>query len=104
MCPLFSTAISDATRACQMLAVSASIEPVLEGCSYIGFIVQLQDSEFERYLKLKEAVAAFIDIVEKRIEARDFSGLYIHPVSSELDSTGVPRVVFDPRSRVIYNW
>lgn len=104
MCTLFSSASADAIRASQILAVNASIEPLLEGCSYIGFIVQLQDAELERYLKLKEAVAAFVDIVEKRIDARDFAWLYIHPASSELDSTNVPKVVFDARGRVLYNW
>jgi len=104
MYPLFSSASADAVRASQILALSASIEPLLEGCSYIGFIIQLQDAELERYLKRKEAVAAFVDIVEKRIDARDFARLYIHPASSELDSTTAPRVVFDAGGRVLYNW
>jgi hypothetical protein len=104
MCSLFSTTFSDATHACQLLAEHASIEPVLEGCAYVGFIVQLQDFEFEKHLKLREAVSAFVRIIEKRIEAQDFTNLYIHPASSELDSTGAPRVVFDAGGCVIYKW
>jgi hypothetical protein len=104
MCALFNTTLSDATRVCQLLAEHASIEPVLEGCSYIGFIVQLQDAQLEKYLKLRQAVSAFMRIVEQRIEAKDFTCLYIHPASSELDSAGAPRVVFDARGRVLYNW
>jgi hypothetical protein len=104
MCALFSTIRSDAPHRCQLLAERASIEPVLEGCSYLGFIVQLQDFEFEKYLRLHEAISIFVKTVERRIEARDFACLYIHPASSELDSTSAPRVVFDPRGRVLYNW
>lgn len=104
MCALFNTTVSDATRVCQLLAEHASIEPVLEGCTYIGFIVQLKDAQLEKYLKLRQAVSAFVRVVEKRIEAQDFACLYIHPASSELDCVGAPRVVFDARGRVLYNW
>jgi hypothetical protein len=104
MCALFSTARSDVPHPCQILAERASIEPVLEGCSYLGFIVQLQDFEFEKYLRLHEAISIFVRTVERRIDAREFAFLYIHPASSEIDSTGAPRVVFDPRGRVVYNW
>ncbi|MFC5477061.1 hypothetical protein [Massilia suwonensis] len=104
MCTLFNTTVSDATRVCQLLAEHASIEPVLEGCTYIGFIIQLQNAQFEKYLKVRQAVSAFMRIIEKRIKANDFTCLYIHPASSELDSAGAPRVAFDARGRVIYNW
>ena len=104
MCALFNTTLSDSTRTCQLLAEHASIEPVLEGCTYIGFIVQLQDTQFETYLKLRQAVSAFVRIIEKRIKAQNFSCLYIHPASSELNSAGAVRVVFDARGRVLYNW
>jgi len=104
MCALFRTAGSDAVDACQLLAECASIEPVLEGCAYIGFIVQLHDFEFERYLPLREAVSRFVYIIEKRIDAQDFSCLYIYPASSKLDTTGKPRVVFNARGRVVYKW
>jgi len=101
---MFYTTLSHATRACQSLAKQASLEPLLEGCAYIGFIIQLDDFQFEKYLKLHEAISAFVRVIEKRIEARDFTYLYIHPASSELDSAGAPRVVFNARGRVIYNW
>lgn len=104
MCAMFYTTLSHATRACQSLAKQASLEPLLEGCAYIGFIIQLDDFQFEKYLKLHEAISAFVRVIEKRIEARDFTYLYIHPASSELDSAGAPRVVFNARGRVIYNW
>ena len=104
MCSFFSRPLCDAKRACQLLAEHASIEPVLEGCAYIGFIVQLQDCDLEKYLKLDEAVLAFVHTVEKRIDSQDFTYLYIHPASSELDSAEVPRVVFNARGRVVYNW
>ena len=103
MCALL-TAISDATGVCQLLAEQASIEPVLEGCAYIGFVIQLHDAQFETYLKVRQAVSAFVRIIEKRIKAQDFIYLYIHPASSELDSVGAPRVVFDAQGRVLYNW
>ena len=104
MYALFITTRSDLPHPCQILAERASIEPVLEGCSYLGFVVQLQDFEFEKYLRLHEEISIFVRTVERRIDARDFAFLYIHPASSELDSTGAPRVVFDPRGRVLYNW
>lgn len=104
MYALFSSARSDAIKSCRLLAEYASIEPILEGCSYIGFIVQLQTFEFEKYLKIRPAVLALVESIEKRIEAQDFQCLYVHPASSELDPAGVPRVVFDPRGRVLYNW
>jgi len=50
MYPLFSSASADAVRASQILAVSASIEPLLEGCSYIGFIIQLESPRVLRRL------------------------------------------------------
>lgn len=103
MCALFTT-ISDATRVCQLLAKHASIEPLLEGCAYIGFVIQLHDAQFETYLKVRQAVSAFVHIIEKRIKAKDFSNLYIHPASSELNSVGAPRVVFDAQGRVLYSW
>ena len=104
MCAIFGAILCKAVPACLQLAEKASIEPVLEGCSYIGFVVQLQDFELEKYLELHEAVSAFVRRIERRIEAQDFSCLYIHPASSELNSTRAPRVVFDPRGRVLYNW
>ena len=94
MYAMFYTALSHATRTCQSLAEQASLEPLLEGCAYIGFIVKLDDSQFEKYLKLHKAVSAFVRVIEKRIEAQDFTNLYVHPASSELDSAGAPRVVF----------
>lgn len=104
MCALFNTALSDATRTCQLAAAQASLEPVLESCAYVGFIVQLQDFRFEKYVKLHEAVSAFVRVIEKRIENRDFTCLYIHPASSELDSAGAPRVVFNAQGRLLYKW
>lgn len=104
MYSLFSTIRYDAPHPCQILAERASIEPVLEGCFYLGFIIQLEDFEFEKYLRLHDAISIFVKVVERRIGAREFTCLYIHPASSELDSTGAPRVVFDPRGRVLYNW
>ena len=104
MCSLFSSSLPNAIHACQLLAEHASIEPVLEGCAYIGFIVQLQGSELDKYLKLREAVSNFERSIDKRIAVQDFSCIYIHPASSELDSAGAPRVVFDLRGRVIYTW
>lgn len=104
MCAIFNTTVSDATRVCQILAEHASIEPVLEGVTYIGFIVQLPDAQLEKFLEIRQAVWAFIRIIERRIEAKDFTLIYIHPTSSELDSTGAPRVVFEARGRVIYSW
>ena len=104
MCAKFDTTLSHATRTCQSLAEQASLEPLLEGCAYIGFIVQLNDFQFEKYLKLHEAVSVFVRVIEKRIKAQDFAQLYIHPASCELDSARAPRVVFNARGRVIYNW
>jgi hypothetical protein len=42
------------------------------GCCYLRFIVQLQDFELEKYLKLHGAISALIHVVEKRIYAQDF--------------------------------
>lgn len=104
MCALFSISDSEAVFTCQLLGRLSSIEPVLENCSYIGFIIQLHSFEFERYRKLNEAVAAFVHVIEMRIDEQDFTSLYIHPASSELNASGVPRVVFDPRGRVLHTW
>ena len=104
MYALSSSVHSEKILACRLLAELASIEPVLEGCSYIGFIVQFQTFELEKYLKIRPAVLALVEVIERRIKAQDFQCLYIHPASSELDTGGVPRVAFDPRGRVIYNW
>ena len=101
---LFGSDNSENINRCQLLAENAYIEPVLHGCSYAGFIVQLYDCDFERYLDQRSAVEAFVQAIEKRIADRDFARLYIHPASSELDSTLVARVVFDSRGRVLYTW
>lgn len=101
---LFGSDNSENITKCQLLAENAFIEPVLHGCSYVGFIVQLYDCDFERYLKLRPAVQAFVPTIDKRIADRDYERRYIHPALSETDSTMIVRVVFDLRGRVLYTW
>lgn len=101
---LFSFLTSRQIARCRRIAESASIEPLIEKCAYVGFSVQLHDSEFKTYLGRPEALTAFEQVIERRINEKDFSELYIHPVSNVLASDEGPRVVFNLDSSVIYHW
>lgn len=90
--------------ACQRLGEQAAIEPFIERCRYVGFIIQVPNGELELYRESHEAISNFKQVIERRIADQDFTDLYIHPASSELDPFGVPRVVFDPKGRVLVAW
>lgn len=90
--------------ACRRLGEQALIEPFIEQCRYVGFIIRVPDGELERYWAMTKAISIFKQVIERRIEDKDFAELYIHPASSELDPRGVPRVVFDPQDRVVVIW
>lgn len=100
----FNLDISEQMAACRRLAEQASIEPFIEQCRYVGFIIRVPDGELERYWRVTKAISTFKQVIERRIEAKDFTDLYIHPASSELEPCGVPRVVFDPQERVVVIW
>lgn len=96
--------ISEQIATCQRLGEQAAIEPFIERCRYVGFIIQVPNGELERYKKSDEAISNFKQVIDRRIDDQDFTDLYIHPASSELDPYGVPRVVFDPKGRVLVTW
>jgi len=86
------------------LGENASIEPLIERCRYSGFIIQVHGYRFDKLGESAQARAVFKLAVDRRIQEQDFSGLIIHPASSELDPTSGPRVVFDSRGRVLMSW
>lgn len=96
--------ISEQIAACQRLGEQAAIEPFIERCRYVGFIIQVPNGELELYRDSDDAVSNFKQVIERRIVDQDFTDLYIHPASNELDPFGVPRVVFDPKGRVLMAW
>lgn len=104
MCKLSDFYASKHVMQCQRLAESASIEPLVERSAYVGFIVQLHESGFEMFFKDLNALAAFEQVIERRIDEHDFSQLYVHSASRELLSDKGPRVVFDLDTSVIYHW
>lgn len=101
---LFSRNIDEKINECQLIAEAAYVEALLDGCTCVGFVIQLSDFGFEQYIELRQAIEAFVRHIESRIDARDFACFYIHPTLSEPDSSKSVRVVFDPRGRVIYSW
>ena len=86
------------------LGERASIEPLIQRCRYWGFIIQVHGYRFDELGESAEARDAFMLAIDLRIQEQDFSGLIIHPASSELDPTSGPRVVFDSRGRVLMSW
>lgn len=104
MLNIFKSNESRQAEKCRLLAESASIEPLLESCHYCGFIVEVHGYQFEQFCQCPIAREAFMLTVDRRIREQDFSFVYIHPASSELDSANAPRVVFDARGKVLMSW
>lgn len=96
--------IFEQIAACQRLGEQAAIEPFIERCRYVGFIIEVPNGQLQLYRESDEAISNFKQVIERRIADQDFTDLYIHPASSELDASGVPRVVFHPEGRVLMNW
>lgn len=104
MLNIFKSNDSRQAEECRLLAESAAIEPLLESCHYCGFIVEVHGFHFEQLCRYPNAREAFMRTVDRRIQEQDFSFTYIHPASSELDSSHAPRVVFDSRGKVLMSW
>lgn len=89
---------------CRNLGERASIEALLEGDSFYGFIIEIHGYLFDDFCSSPNAKVAFVQIIDRRIKEHDFSNLYIHPASTEIDSDQAPRVVFNTRGRVLTSW
>ena len=101
---IFKASESQQVEKCEHLGKGALIEPLIENCHYCGFIVEVHGYQFEEFCRCQGAREAFMRIVDRRIREQDFSFIYIHPASSELDSSHTPRVVFDSRGKVLMSW
>ena len=95
---------SEQIAACRRLGEQALIEPFIEQCRYVGFIIQVPSDVLGRYRTSDIALSTFKKVIESRIENKDFTDQYIHPAFSELNPRGVPRVVFDPQECVVVIW